>query len=83
MENGAIDTKLIPCNLPQEFQINNLMVTINGDVNQLYRMEVFVVRKILLSQILLDNPLFKLTFKHYLKVKKGISSANCLTITTK
>ena len=32
VENGAIDTKLIPCNLPQEFQINNLMVTISGDV---------------------------------------------------
>ena len=32
VENGAIDTKLIPCNLPQEFQINNLVVTISGDV---------------------------------------------------
>ena len=32
VEQGAIDTKLIPCNLPQEFQVNNLQVTISGDV---------------------------------------------------
>jgi hypothetical protein len=32
VEQGSIDTKLNPCTLPQEFQIDNLQVTISGDV---------------------------------------------------
>ena len=32
IEQGSIDTKLNPCNLAQEFQIDNLQVTISGDV---------------------------------------------------
>jgi hypothetical protein len=32
VEQGAIDTKLIPCNLAQEFQVDNLQVTISGEV---------------------------------------------------
>ncbi|MEO8109038.1 MAG: hypothetical protein ABI594_03350 [Ginsengibacter sp.] len=29
-EEGTIDTKLIPCNLPIDFQVDNLQVTISG-----------------------------------------------------
>jgi hypothetical protein len=32
VEQGAIDTKLVPCNLPKEFIQNDLQVTISGDV---------------------------------------------------
>lgn len=32
VEEGTIDTKLIPCNLPSEFYENGLQVTISGDV---------------------------------------------------
>lgn len=32
IEQGAIDTRLIPCNLPLEFYQNDLLVTITGDV---------------------------------------------------
>lgn len=32
VEQGAIDTKLVPCNLPKEFFQNDLQVTISGDV---------------------------------------------------
>ncbi len=29
-EEGTIDVTLIPCNLPQDFQVNDLLVTITG-----------------------------------------------------
>ncbi len=32
LEQGTIDTKLIPCNLPAEFIQNDLQVIISGDV---------------------------------------------------
>lgn len=32
VEQGTIDTRLNPCNLTTEFQIDNLQVTISGDV---------------------------------------------------
>lgn len=32
IEQGSIDNKLNPCSLPAEFQVNNLQVTISGDV---------------------------------------------------
>lgn len=32
VEDGTVDTKLIPCNLPQEFYENDLRVTISGEV---------------------------------------------------
>ncbi len=32
IEQGTIDTKLIPCNLPIEFVQDNLQVIISGDV---------------------------------------------------
>ena len=32
VEQGNIDTKLNPCTLAQEFQVDNLQVTISGDV---------------------------------------------------
>jgi len=32
VEQGAIDSKLKPCTLAQEFQADNLQVTISGDV---------------------------------------------------
>ena len=32
VEQGTIDTKLNPCNLTQEFRVDNLQVTISGDV---------------------------------------------------
>lgn len=32
VEQGAIDTRLNPCSLPEEFQVDNLPVTISGDV---------------------------------------------------
>lgn len=32
VEQGSIDTRLNPCTLPQEFQVDNLQVTISGDV---------------------------------------------------
>lgn len=32
IEQGTIDTKLNPCNLTPEFQIDNLLVTISGDI---------------------------------------------------
>ena len=34
IEEGSIDTKLIPCNLPMEFYQNDLQVIISGDVKQ-------------------------------------------------
>lgn len=32
VEKGAIDTRLIPCNLPKEFLQNNLAVMVSGEV---------------------------------------------------
>jgi hypothetical protein len=32
VEQGTIDTKLNPCTLSKEFQVDNLQVTISGDV---------------------------------------------------
>ena len=32
VEQGAIDTKLIPCNLPMEFMQNDLQVIVSGNV---------------------------------------------------
>lgn len=32
VEQGAIDSKLIPCNLAKEFQVDNSVVTLSGDV---------------------------------------------------
>jgi len=32
VEQGAIDTRLVPCNLAKEFQEDNLQVTISGEV---------------------------------------------------
>ncbi len=32
VEQGSIDTKLIPCNLPMEFYQNDLQVIISGEV---------------------------------------------------
>jgi hypothetical protein len=32
VEQGSIDTKLNPCTLPQEFRVNDLHVTISGDI---------------------------------------------------
>lgn len=32
IEQGSIDTKLIPCNFPMEFYQNNLQVIISGEV---------------------------------------------------
>lgn len=32
VEQGTIDTKLNPCNLPADFQVDNLQVTISGGV---------------------------------------------------
>ncbi len=34
VEENAIDNKLIPCNLTKEFQVDNLLVTISGDVKE-------------------------------------------------
>jgi hypothetical protein len=34
VEEGSVDTKLIPCNLPMEFYQNNLTVTISGNVKE-------------------------------------------------
>lgn len=53
VEQGVIDTKLIPCNLTQEFQVDNLQVTISGDVKATLQVgpgpccsENFVISKI-------------------------------------
>lgn len=32
VENNTIDSKLKPCNLPAELQVNNLQIKISGDV---------------------------------------------------
>jgi len=32
VEEGSIDTKLNPCSLPTEYKVDNLQVTISGDV---------------------------------------------------
>ena len=32
VEAGSIDTRLIPCNLPAEFRVNDLNVRVTGDV---------------------------------------------------
>lgn len=32
VEEGAIDTRLLPCNLPMEFYQHDLVVTVSGDV---------------------------------------------------
>lgn len=32
IEKGSIDTKLNPCHLPTEFQVDNLQIIISGDV---------------------------------------------------
>lgn len=36
VEDGTIDTKLNPCNLPREFQVDNLLVLISGDVKSTF-----------------------------------------------
>lgn len=37
VENGAIDTRLKACSLPQQFQVNDLPVTITGNVKETQR----------------------------------------------
>lgn len=32
IETGTIDSRLRPCNLPAEYQVNNLSVIVSGDV---------------------------------------------------
>ena len=34
IEEGTIDTRLIPCNFPMEFYQSNLQVTISGEVKE-------------------------------------------------
>ena len=53
VEQGSIDTRLNPCTLPQEFQVDNLEVTISGDVKSTFQdgaepccTENFVITKI-------------------------------------
>lgn len=48
VEQGTIDGQLIPCNLTADFQIDNLLVTISGDVKATVQVDlVLVVKKIL------------------------------------
>jgi hypothetical protein len=37
IEQGTIDTKLKPCNLTEDFKVNNLQVTVSGDVKETSR----------------------------------------------
>jgi hypothetical protein len=53
VEQGSIDSKLIPCNLPMEFYHNDLLVTISGEVKLTSRVALepccsdnFVITKI-------------------------------------
>ncbi len=51
IEKGTIDTRLLPCSLADEFRINNLSVTITGEVKNTVPTGVcctenFVVNKI-------------------------------------
>jgi hypothetical protein len=53
IEQGSIDNKLNPCNLQTEFQIDNLLVIISGDVKETIQVgtgpcctENFVIKKI-------------------------------------
>lgn len=53
VEQGAIDSRLNPCNLKQEFQVNDLEVTISGNVKSTVQIgpgpggtENFVITKI-------------------------------------
>lgn len=53
IEQGSIDTKLIPCNFPVEFYQNDLQVVISGDVKSTQQVsgvpccnENFVITKI-------------------------------------
>jgi hypothetical protein len=51
IEKGTIDTKLLPCSLSDEFKINNLPVTVTGEVKNTIPTGVcctenFVVNKI-------------------------------------
>lgn len=32
MEDGTTDARLLPCNLPAEFQVNGLLITVGGDI---------------------------------------------------
>lgn len=52
-EQGAIDSRLIPCNLTEEFKINDLQVTVSGEVKATIQAgpgpccgEYFVITKI-------------------------------------
>jgi hypothetical protein len=53
IEQGSVDTKLVPCNFPMEFYQNDLQVVISGDVKYTIRkdsdpccIENFVITKI-------------------------------------
>lgn len=53
VEHGTIDTRLNPCNLATDFKIDNLQVTISGDVKTTFQVgpgpcctENFVITKI-------------------------------------
>ncbi len=51
IEKGAIDTRLLPCSLADEFKINSLLVTITGEVKNIILSgacctENFVINKI-------------------------------------
>ena len=34
VEKGSIDSRLNPCSLPQDFQMNDLSITVSGDVKE-------------------------------------------------
>jgi len=51
VEQGSIDTKLNPCNLPAEFQFNNLEVTISGDVKQQTQLSICCVENFVITKI--------------------------------
>jgi hypothetical protein len=51
VEKGSIDLKLIPCDLPVQFQVDNLAVTISGEVKAAAQQSVcctenFIIQKI-------------------------------------
>ena len=51
IEKGTIDTKLLPCTLADDFKVNNLQVTISGEVKNTLKTGVCCTENFVISKI--------------------------------
>jgi hypothetical protein len=51
IEKGSIDSKLNPCALPEEYQINDFSITVSGDVKETHQSNICCTENFLITKI--------------------------------